>query len=78
MRRVLATAVVCIAVVSGVFIGYRSARAEIASVEPEIVTGSRIYTKLSEIPAPTYVITAEEITKAGQTWDSGSKSLVSP
>ena len=41
MRRVLATAVVCIAVVSGVFIGCSSARAEIASVEPEIVTGSR-------------------------------------
>ena len=65
MRRVRATAVVCIAVVSGVFIGCRSARAEIASVEPEIVTGSRIYTQLSEIPAPTYVITAEEITLSG-------------
>ncbi|NLO55802.1 MAG: TonB-dependent receptor [Thermovirga sp.] len=67
MRRVLATAVVCIAVVSGVFIDCRSARAEIASVEPEIVTGSRIYTKLSEIPAPTYVITAEEIDQSGAT-----------
>ena len=67
MRKVLATVVVCITVVSEVFIGHRSAWADIASVEPEIVTGSRIYTKLSEIPAPTYVITAEEIDQSGAT-----------
>ncbi len=67
MRKVLATAVVCIAVVSGVFIGHSSARADIALVEPEIVTGSRVYTDLFDIPAPTYVITAEEIDQSGAT-----------
>ena len=65
MKKAPATAVVCIAVVSGVFIGCSSARAEIASVEPEIVTGSRIYTQVSEIPAPTYVITADEVDQSG-------------
>ena len=47
--------------------GSRYAWAETASVEPEVVTGSRIYTELSEIPAPTYVITAEEIAVSGVT-----------
>ncbi len=52
---------------SSVFVcaGSRFAWAEIFSVEPEVVTGSRIYTELSEIPAPTYVITAEEIAASG-------------
>ncbi|HHV53060.1 MAG TPA: TonB-dependent receptor [Synergistaceae bacterium] len=36
---------------------------EVIILEPEIVTGSRIYTSLEEIPAPTYVIDREEIEK---------------
>ena len=37
---------------------------EVVILEPEIVTGSRIYTSLEEIPAPTYVIDREEIEKS--------------
>ena len=36
---------------------------EVVILEPEIVKGSRIYTSLEEIPAPTYVIDREEIEK---------------
>ncbi|GAB6280365.1 MAG: TonB-dependent receptor [Thermovirga sp.] len=39
--------------------------AEVAEVEAEVVTGSRIYADLDEIPAPTYVITAEDIRSSG-------------
>ncbi|MDI3533254.1 MAG: vitamin transporter [Synergistaceae bacterium] len=38
---------------------------EVVILEPEIVTGSRIYTSLEEIPAPTYVIDREEIERSG-------------
>ncbi|MDD3134456.1 MAG: TonB-dependent receptor plug domain-containing protein, partial [Synergistales bacterium] len=54
--------------VTGLFFlcaGSRFAWAETVFVEPEVVTGSRIYTELSEVPAPTYVITAEEIAVSG-------------
>jgi len=37
---------------------------EVVILEPEIVTGSRIYTSLEEVPAPTYVINREEIEKS--------------
>lgn len=37
---------------------------EVITLEPEIVTGSRIYTSLEEVPAPTYVINREEIEKS--------------
>jgi len=37
---------------------------EVVILEPEIVTGSRIYTSLEEIPAPTYAIDREEIEKS--------------
>jgi len=37
---------------------------EVITLEPEIVTGSRIYTSLEEVPAPTYVIDREEIEKS--------------
>ncbi len=34
-------------------------------IEPVVVTGSRIYTSLLEIPAPTYVIDRDEIERSG-------------
>lgn len=40
------------------------------TVSPEIVTGSRIYTSLEEVPSPTYVITSDDIAQ------SGARSLV--
>lgn len=38
---------------------------DIVTVEEEVVTGSRIYTSLEEVPAATYVIDREEIEKSG-------------
>lgn len=38
---------------------------EIVNVDEEVVTGSRIYTSLDEVPAATYVIDREEIEKSG-------------
>jgi len=36
-------------------------------LEPEVVTGSRIYESLEEVPAATYVVTSEDIEKSGAT-----------
>lgn len=38
---------------------------EVVTVEKEVVTGSRIYTDLDEVPAATYVIERETIEKSG-------------
>ncbi len=38
---------------------------DVVVLEPEVVTGSRIYTSLEEIPSATYVIDREEIEKSG-------------
>ena len=38
---------------------------EVLTLEEEVVTGSRIYTDLDELPAPTYVVTREDIKKSG-------------
>ncbi|MBO8154637.1 TonB-dependent receptor [Thermovirga sp.] len=44
------------------------AHAEDAMVlEPEVVTGSRIYESLEEVPAATYVVTSEDIERSGAT-----------
>ncbi|KUK60858.1 MAG: TonB-dependent receptor plug [Synergistales bacterium 57_84] len=71
MRKVLATALLFFVVF---FVGSSvcfAEEAEVTEVEPEVVTGSRIYSDLYEVPAPTYVITAEEIRQSGAT-DLGS------
>ena len=67
MRKVLATALLFFVVF---FVGSSvcfAEEAEVTEVEPEVVTGSRIYSDLYEVPAPTYVITAEEIRQSGAT-----------
>lgn len=71
MRKVFV--IVLLAVVFASAVSHRClvAEADVATVAPEVVTGSRIYTDLDEIPAPTYVITAEEIAASGAT-DLGS------
>jgi len=45
--------------------GFAAVSAAVETVAPEVVTGSRIYTSLDELPAPTYVITAEDIEQSG-------------
>jgi len=38
---------------------------DLVNVSPEVVTGSRLYTNLDELPAPAYVLTRKEIEKSG-------------
>ncbi len=71
MRKVLVLVLLFFVVAMMMNIGCSGAEAEVGTVEPEIVTGSRIYTDLDEIPAPVYVITAEDIAASGAT-DLGS------
>ncbi len=65
MRKFFVLVFLVFAVVMAVNAGCPGAEAGVASVAPEVVTGSRIYTDLDEIPAPTYVITAEDIKQSG-------------
>ncbi|MEA3507421.1 MAG: TonB-dependent receptor plug domain-containing protein, partial [Synergistota bacterium] len=58
MKRTIVTLCVICAVLVCVF---TTASAAVETVAPEVVTGSRIYTSLDELPAPTCVITAEDI-----------------
>ncbi len=38
---------------------------DLVNVSPEVVTGSRLYTNLDELPAPAYVVTRKDIEKSG-------------
>ncbi len=40
---------------------------EALTLEPEVVTGSRVYQSLEEVPAATYVVTSEDIERSGAT-----------
>lgn len=55
---------IALAISCGAGIGTSYAE-DIVTVDEEVVTGSRIYTSLEEVPAATYVIDGEEITKSG-------------
>ncbi|KUL00067.1 MAG: TonB-dependent receptor plug, partial [Synergistales bacterium 54_9] len=60
------TAELLVFVISAILLsGAMSAAEETVVLEPEVVTGSRIYTNLEEVPAPTYVIDREEIERGG-------------
>ncbi len=60
------TAELLVLVLSAILLsGAVSAAEETVILEPEVVTGSRIYTNLEEVPAPTYVIDREEIERNG-------------
>ncbi|MDO9508002.1 MAG: TonB-dependent receptor [Thermovirgaceae bacterium] len=65
MRKFFGTVLPVFVALGFVLAGYQWAEAEVGTVAPEFVTGSRIYTDLDEIPAPTYVITAEDIRSSG-------------
>ncbi|HDQ93028.1 MAG TPA: hypothetical protein ENN89_02795, partial [Synergistetes bacterium] len=65
MRKFSGAGFTVVAAIVFVLAGYHGASAEVAVVAPEVVTGSRIYTDLDEVPAPTYVITAEDIAASG-------------
>lgn len=65
MRKFFVAGSIVVAAIVFVLAGYHGVSAEVAVVAPEVVTGSRIYTDLNEVPAPTYVITAEDIAASG-------------
>ncbi|AER65812.1 TonB-dependent receptor plug [Thermovirga lienii DSM 17291] len=54
------------AMVVGLWAGASFAQ-EALTLEPEVVTGSRIYQSLKEVPAATYVVTTEDIERSGAT-----------
>lgn len=64
MAKGIAAAILVPALVAAV--AARGAWAEdVIVIEPEVVTGSRIYTELEEIPSATYVIDREDIERSG-------------
>ncbi|HRV71217.1 MAG TPA: TonB-dependent receptor [Thermovirgaceae bacterium] len=65
MRKVFGVGFTVFAAIAFVLAGYHGVSAEVTTVAPEVVTGSRIYTDLNEVPAPAYVITAEDIAASG-------------
>ncbi|KUK42237.1 MAG: TonB-dependent receptor plug [Thermovirga lienii] len=54
------------AMVVGLWVGISFAQ-EALTLEPEVVTGSRVYQSLEEVPAATYVVTTEDIERSGAT-----------
>jgi iron complex outermembrane receptor protein/vitamin B12 transporter len=58
---------VLVAVLAAAVAWAEDATEDVVVLEPEVVTGSRIYTSLEEIPAPAYVIDREEIEKSDAT-----------
>jgi len=54
------------AMVVGLWAGASFAQ-EALTLEPEVVTGSRVYQSLEEVPAATYVVTSEDIERSGAT-----------
>jgi len=65
-RRCLLSFLALVALVGGLLVGPSFAE-EPLTLEPEVVTGSRIYQSLEEVPAATYVVTSEDIERSGAT-----------